>query len=106
MARVNAARAMIHAETVWSGYRFGDDKPPKNGDGLRRLAFIVCAICLISLIAFIASLTTSMQDRLVDEATADLDILRALSRAIFRTTSGRMLFRSATASIALCRDGC
>jgi two-component system cell cycle sensor histidine kinase PleC len=78
MARVNAARAMSHAETVWSGYRFGDDKPPKNGDGLRPLAFIVCAICLISLIAFIASLTTSMQDRLVDEATADLDIFARL----------------------------
>lgn len=81
MARVTAARATSHADTVWSGYRFGDDKPPKNSDWLRRLAFIVCGVCLISLVAFIASLTSSMQDRLVDEATADLDIFaRVVSR--------------------------
>jgi two-component system cell cycle sensor histidine kinase PleC len=78
MARVTAAKAMSHADTVWSGYRFGDGKPSKSGDGLRRLAFVVCAICLVSLVAFVGSVTASMQERLVDEATADLDIFARL----------------------------
>lgn len=81
MARVRAAKRMSRADKVWSGYRFGDDKPPKNGSGLRSLAFVVSGVCLVSLAAFVVSLTTSLQDRLVDDATADLDMFaRVVSR--------------------------
>jgi len=82
MARVTAARAMSHAETVWGAYRFDDDgeKDPKDGAWLRRLAFVASAICLISLTAFVVSMATTMQDQLVDDATADLEFFaRAVS---------------------------
>jgi len=78
MARVRAARTMSHADAVWSSYRLGDDNSPQNNAGLRRLAFIVSAICLVSLAAFVVSLTTALRDRLVDEATADLDMFARL----------------------------
>ena len=61
MARVRAARGMSRADTVWSGYRFGDDKPPKSSSGLRSLAFVVSGACLFSLAAFVVSLTNSLQ---------------------------------------------
>ena len=81
MARATAARGMSRVDRVWNGYQFGDNKPPKNSAGLRAVAFIVSAICLVSLAAFVFSLSTSLQDRLVDEATADLDMFaRIVSR--------------------------
>jgi two-component system cell cycle sensor histidine kinase PleC len=76
MARVTAARAMSHAETVWGAYRFNGngEKDPKESPWLKRAAFLVSAIGLVSLSAFAVTLTTSMQDQLVEEATADLEI--------------------------------
>ncbi len=81
MARVTAAREMNRVDTVWSGDRFNDGGPPGNTSWLRRLAIVVSSICLICLAAFVLSLTTSLQDRLVDEATTDLDMFaRIVSR--------------------------
>jgi two-component system cell cycle sensor histidine kinase PleC len=76
MARVTAARAMSHAETVWGAYRFNGngEKDPKESPWLKPAAFLVSAIGLVSLSAFAVTLTTSMQDQLVEEATADLEI--------------------------------
>ena len=83
MARDRAARAMSHAETVWGANRFdaAGDKNPKDGAWLRRAAFAASFICLAALTAFVVSLTTSLQDQLVEEATADLDVFaHAVSR--------------------------
>ena len=76
MARVPAARAMSHAETVWGAYRFnGDgDKEPKESPWLKRVAFAVSAVCLVSLGAFALTLTSTLQDHLVEEASADLEV--------------------------------
>ncbi len=76
MARVTAARAMSHAETVWGAYRFNGngERDPKESPWLKRAAFIVSAIGLVSLAAFAVTLTTSMQDQLVEEATADFEV--------------------------------
>ncbi|MCC3246991.1 PAS-domain containing protein [Methylocystis sp. WRRC1] len=76
MARASAARAMSHAETVWGAYRFDDngEKDPNDGAWLRRLAFVASSICLMSLMAFVVSMATTMQDQLVDDATADLEL--------------------------------
>ncbi len=76
MARVTAARAMSHAETVWGAYRFNGngEKDPKESPWLKRVAFIVSGIGLVSLSAFAITLTTSMQDQLVEEATADFEV--------------------------------
>lgn len=74
MARGTAARGMSRVDTIWSGYRFDDGGPSGPGLWLRVPALIVSAVCLISLAAFVVSLATSLQDRLVDEATADLDM--------------------------------
>ncbi|PPD44636.1 MAG: PAS domain-containing sensor histidine kinase [Methylocystis sp.] len=77
MARA-AARATSHAETVWSAYRFdgdgGDGRGPRDGPWLRRLAFVVSGVCLVSLATFAVSLTSTMQDQLVEEATEDLEV--------------------------------
>ncbi len=72
-----AARAMSYAEMVWGAYRFNGpgEKDPKEGPWLRRLAFAVSAVCLVSLAAFAVALTNSMQDQLVEEATADLEVI-------------------------------
>ncbi|MGJ0509844.1 MAG: PAS domain-containing sensor histidine kinase [Methylocystis sp.] len=97
MARA-AARAMSHAETVWGAYRFdaeGDGKDPKEGPWLKRIAFSVSAICLVSLAAFAFSLMSSMQDQLVEEATADFEVLaRAVRHDLhdrIQTDSRRLL---------------
>jgi two-component system cell cycle sensor histidine kinase PleC len=76
MARVTAARAMSHAETVWGAYRFNGngEKDPKESPWLKRVAYIVSAIGLVSLGAFAVTLTTSMQDQVVEEATADFEV--------------------------------
>ncbi|WP_442754341.1 PAS domain-containing sensor histidine kinase [Methylocystis sp. JAN1] len=76
MARVTAARAMSHAETVWGAYRFNGngEKDPRESPWLKRAAFIVSAIGLLSLAAFAIALTTAMQDQLVEEATADFEL--------------------------------
>jgi two-component system cell cycle sensor histidine kinase PleC len=76
MARVTAARAMSHAETVWGAYRFegNGERQPKESPWLKRAAFGASAICLVSLTAFAVTLTSAMQDQLVEEATADLEV--------------------------------
>ncbi len=76
MARVPAARAMSHAETVWGAYRFTGEgeKDPKDGLWLKRAAFAVSAVCLVSLAAFAFALTSAMQDRVVEEATGDFEL--------------------------------
>lgn len=76
MARVHAARAMSHAETVWGAYNFDDNDAKSTSDGawLRRLAFVACAIGLVCLTAFAFSMTTAIHDQLVEDATADLDV--------------------------------
>ncbi|RTL85602.1 MAG: PAS domain S-box protein [Hyphomicrobiales bacterium] len=76
MARVPAARAMSHAETVWGASRFDGqgEKEPKEGLWLKRAAFAVSAVCLISLAAFAFTLTNAMQDRIVEETTADFEL--------------------------------
>jgi two-component system cell cycle sensor histidine kinase PleC len=76
MARDPAARAMSHAETVWGAYRFDGpgDKDSKESLWLKRAAFIVSAVCLVSLATFAFALTNAMQDRVVEEATADFEL--------------------------------
>ncbi len=76
MARVTAARAMSHAETVWGASRFEGNggRAPKESPWLKRAAFGVSAICLLSLAAFAVTLTSAMQDQLVEEATTDLEV--------------------------------
>jgi two-component system cell cycle sensor histidine kinase PleC len=80
---------MSHAEAVWGAYRFdrGGDKESREGAVLRRLAFAASAICLISLTAFVISLATSMQDQLVEEATADFEIF---ARAVWHELHDRI----------------
>ncbi|KAF2992625.1 ATP-binding protein [Methylocystis sp. MJC1] len=76
MARVTAARAMSHAEMVWGAYRFDGTgvKETKESPWLKRAAFVVSVICLASLAAFAVTLVHSMQDQLVEDATADLEV--------------------------------
>lgn len=90
MARKSAAEPIKHAATVWHGYRFDPDRgdAPNESAWLRRLAFLASAICLVSLIAFVISLMTTLQDRLVDDATADLDLF---TRAIWRDLQDRIV---------------
>ena len=53
----------------------------KDFSWLRPLAFAACAVCLVSLAAFVVSLTSAMQDRLVEQAVDDLDLfVRAVSQ--------------------------
>ncbi|MGJ0453172.1 MAG: PAS domain-containing sensor histidine kinase [Methylocystis sp.] len=83
MARAPAARVKTHAHTVWGAYRFDENgaKRPKDFSWLRPLAFAACAVCLVSLAAFVVSLTSAMQDRLVEQAVDDLDLfVRAVSQ--------------------------
>ncbi|KAF0132281.1 MAG: Multi-sensor signal transduction histidine kinase, partial [Methylocystaceae bacterium] len=83
MARAPAARVKTHAHTVWGAYRFDEDgaKGLKDFSWLRPLAFGACAVCLVSLAAFVVSLTSAMQDRLVEQAVDDLDLfVRAVSQ--------------------------
>ncbi len=85
MARVNAARATTHAEIVWGAYRFDEAGGKRFTDSrwLRPVAFAVSALCLLSLTAFAITLTSSMQDQLVDDATADLEVFSsAVSHAL------------------------
>ena len=88
MARA-AARATSHVETVWGANRFDSagGKEPKDGALLRRVAFVVSGICLACLTAFAITLTSSMQDRLVDEATADMEVF---SRSVSRDLQDRI----------------
>lgn len=89
MVRRRAAEPNIRAATVWDGYRFDRNSggAPAESAWLRRLVFLVTAICLVSLIAFVISLMTSLEDRLVDEATVDLDLF---TRAIWRDLRDRI----------------
>ncbi len=89
MARA-AARAMSHAETVWGAYRFdahGDGKTPLENPWLKRVAFAVSTVCLVSLTAFAFSVMSSMQDQLVEEATADFEVL---TRAVWHDLHDRI----------------
>jgi two-component system cell cycle sensor histidine kinase PleC len=67
---------MSHAETVWGAYRFDrpGEKDPRDGLWLKRAAFVVSAVCLVSLTAFAFALMSNMQDRVVEEATADFEV--------------------------------
>ncbi|MBL1258349.1 PAS domain-containing sensor histidine kinase [Methylocystis sp. Sn-Cys] len=82
MARVTAARAMSHAETVWGAYRFdgNGEKETRESPWLKRAAFIVSVICLASLAAFAVTLVHSMQDQLVQDAIADLEVFARVVR--------------------------
>ncbi|TLG78993.1 ATP-binding protein [Methylocystis sp. B8] len=76
MARASAARVKTHAHTVWGAYRFDEDRPKglKNFAGLRPLTISACVVCLFSLVVFTMSLTSAMQDRLVEQAVDDLEL--------------------------------
>ena len=76
MARASAARVKTHAHTVWGAYRFDEDRPKglKNFAWLRPLTISACVVCLFSLVAFTVSLTSAMQDRLVEQAVDDLEL--------------------------------
>ncbi|MGD9545027.1 MAG: PAS domain-containing sensor histidine kinase [Methylocystis sp.] len=82
MARAPAARVKTHAHTVWGAYRFDEDgaKRLKDFAWLRPLAFAASVVCLASLAAFVISLASAMQDRLVEQAVDDLELfVRAVS---------------------------
>ncbi|MBM3562014.1 MAG: PAS domain S-box protein [Alphaproteobacteria bacterium] len=82
MARAPAARVKTHAHTVWGAYRFDEDGATglKDFAWLRPLALAACAICFVSLGAFVVSLASTMQDRLVEQAIDDLELFaRAVS---------------------------
>ncbi|MCX7899918.1 MAG: hypothetical protein N2444_07545 [Methylocystis sp.] len=76
MARIRDARTTTHAETVWGAYRFDHtgDKRFRDSPWLLPLAFGVSIIGFAGLAAFAVTLTSSMQDHLVEDATADLEI--------------------------------
>jgi two-component system cell cycle sensor histidine kinase PleC len=80
MARRRAASTVSHAETVWAAHGFGgggdgDGRPPDDGAWLRRFAFLACGVCLVSLAAFVATIVDAAQERIVADATADLEIV-------------------------------
>jgi two-component system cell cycle sensor histidine kinase PleC len=84
MACRNAASATSHAETIWAGYGFGDggDKASlTESPWLRRIAFLACAVCLVLLSAFVVTLTNSVHEQILSDASADLDLF---SKAVWR----------------------
>jgi two-component system, cell cycle sensor histidine kinase PleC len=82
MARPSAARALSHAETVWGSYSFPDkNEVQAHGVWLTRLALAACAVCIVVLGEFAVALSTSVHDRLVIDASADLEIF---AEAIWR----------------------
>jgi two-component system cell cycle sensor histidine kinase PleC len=88
MAR-GPARSTSHAETVWGAYRFDGDgvKESKDSPWLRRVAFVASTVCLISLIAFVFTLMSAVQDRVVEEATGDFEIF---SHGVWRDLADRL----------------
>jgi len=84
MARFRAASAMSHAETVWGAHGFGgrgNRNASSDGAWLRRVAFVACAVGLVSLTAFVATIVDATQEQLVADATADLDLF---ARTVWR----------------------
>jgi len=84
MARANAAGKTSHAEIVWGSQGFAGAAPggrgpdggrsPQNNPWLQRAAIAAGALCLVCFAAFLVAPTSSMHDRVLDDATLDLDI--------------------------------
>jgi two-component system cell cycle sensor histidine kinase PleC len=84
MARPHAAKATSRAETVWGAYSFadgGEDSHQSESLWLKRLALVAFAISLVALGEFVVTLTTTVHEQLLVDASADLEIV---SRAIWR----------------------
>jgi two-component system, cell cycle sensor histidine kinase PleC len=97
MARPSAAKTLSHAETVWGSYSFPDrNETQLNGLWLTRLALAACAVCIVALAEFAVALSVSVHDRLVVDASADLEIF---SKAIWRDLRDAIETAGATPSV-------
>jgi two-component system cell cycle sensor histidine kinase PleC len=79
MARSHAAQATTRADTVWGAYSFRDSGAKDSRDGLwlKRVAIFASVLCLASLIEFVFTLTTTMHEQFLVNASADLEFYSA-----------------------------
>jgi two-component system cell cycle sensor histidine kinase PleC len=86
MARMDAAKLLTHAETVWSPRgcaESGMSQTTTNGEWRRHLALAACAFCIVALSGLTLSLTQTVHEQVLEDAAADLEIFaRAISRDI------------------------
>jgi len=79
MARSHEAKATSRADAVWGAYSFQDtgDKDSHDGLWLKRVAIIASALCLACLFEFVFTLTTSIHEQFLVNASADLEFYSA-----------------------------
>lgn len=93
MARMHAANATTHAETLWSAPgSFGADAGMAAAPGLPspRFAFLVGGLCAFALSAFMFMLANAAYEQALADASVDLDIFaRAAWRDLDAALAGR-----------------
>jgi two-component system, cell cycle sensor histidine kinase PleC len=88
MAGGAAAKRTSHAEIVWGSCGFAG--AGANNPWLPRAAVAAGALCLICFAAFVVSLTNSVHDHVLADATVDLDIFaRAVLHDVREITESR-----------------
>ncbi len=84
MARLHAAKGTTCPDTVWGAYSLqanGDKGPQSDGQWLKPLAVVAGLLFVACLVEFVFTLTTTMHEQLLVNASSDLEFY---STAIWR----------------------
>jgi two-component system cell cycle sensor histidine kinase PleC len=84
MARLHAAKGTTRPDTVWGAYSLranGDKGPQSDGQWLKPLAVVAGLLFVACLVEFVFTLTTTMHEQLLVNASSDLEFY---STAIWR----------------------